>query len=178
MITILELQQFCSTNPNWPYLHKPWSRGEFTYATNGYIIIRLPRLADVPENEKAPDPEEKVFPSIIDQIATKQIPEFNMPEIENDECGWCEGRGTKHACRRCDCNCEQCNGTGNTLQKVSIELFGHIFNAHYIKMIAILPNARLAIGANYMMLTKFEFDGGMGAIMPCTDHYALRVELP
>ena len=38
-------------------LGQPWSRGGFTYASNFHIIVRVPRVKDVPGNRKAPKAE-------------------------------------------------------------------------------------------------------------------------
>ena len=41
------LEPFCSG-----YIEKmlkPWSRGEFTYASDGFCVVRVPRMADAPE---------------------------------------------------------------------------------------------------------------------------------
>ena len=45
----IDLQQFCSKDDTRPYICKPFSFGEFSYATNGHIIVRVARRADVEE---------------------------------------------------------------------------------------------------------------------------------
>jgi hypothetical protein len=36
----VDLQGFCSTDSGRQNLQKPFSRGEFTWATNGHVLIR------------------------------------------------------------------------------------------------------------------------------------------
>jgi len=50
-----DLKKYCSKDETRPYLHEPFSRGEWTYATNGHIAVRVPKLADVPEPQKVVD---------------------------------------------------------------------------------------------------------------------------
>ncbi len=46
---MIDLKPFCGDNDIRYYLNEPFSEGEFTYATNGHILIRVPRRDDVPE---------------------------------------------------------------------------------------------------------------------------------
>lgn len=42
-----DLTPFCS--PDRPELNRPFSDGPFSYATNGHVLLRVPRLAGVPD---------------------------------------------------------------------------------------------------------------------------------
>lgn len=50
------LLKFCAP-VSWakPSMEQPFSRGKYTYATNGNILIRVPRMESVPESPLAPD---------------------------------------------------------------------------------------------------------------------------
>ena len=50
-----DLKKFCLGNPAKPWISNPWSIGKNSLATNGYFLIRIPRLKNIPENLKAPD---------------------------------------------------------------------------------------------------------------------------
>lgn len=105
-----DLHQFCAGEDDVRYyIHQPWSRGEWTYATNGYIIVRVARLADVDENEKAPNAE-KIFAD-SKQTEFIPVPECAMPE--DVECDTCDGDG-EHECGKCDNKheCGDCDGEG------------------------------------------------------------------
>ncbi len=51
----IDLTPFCaSPEANRCQIERPWSRGKWTYATDGKIVIRIPRDPGVPENKLAP----------------------------------------------------------------------------------------------------------------------------
>src|SRR3990167_7705159 len=41
---MIDLQQFCSKDKERPHLMTPFTIGDFSYATNGHIIVRVRRL--------------------------------------------------------------------------------------------------------------------------------------
>ena len=90
-----DIQQFCAGDDHIrPYLRAPWSRGKYTYATNEYIMVRVPRLADVAENPEAPDAEK-----LLKETAIKKwmpVPACAMPEDE--DCKYCGGTGKAQNC--------------------------------------------------------------------------------
>jgi hypothetical protein len=50
-----DLTPFCaSPEANRCQIERPWSRGKWTYATDGKIVVRIPRDSEVPENKLAP----------------------------------------------------------------------------------------------------------------------------
>jgi hypothetical protein len=51
----IDLTPFCaSPDANRCQIERPWSRGKWTYATDGKIVVRIPRDPEVPENKLAP----------------------------------------------------------------------------------------------------------------------------
>ena len=53
-LTPEDLQRFCSDDESRPSICHPFSQEKWTYATDGRLLIRVPRLAEVPEYEDAP----------------------------------------------------------------------------------------------------------------------------
>ena len=49
------LRLFCGEYPG--EVRTPWSFGKFTYASDGFKLVRVPRVSDVPERDDAPDTE-------------------------------------------------------------------------------------------------------------------------
>src|SRR5271156_726915 len=43
-MTRIDLQQFCSKNDARPYIAKPFRYGDFTYATNRHLLVRVPSI--------------------------------------------------------------------------------------------------------------------------------------
>ena len=88
-LTKQDLMKFCSTDQSRVRIGNPWSIGEYTVATNGHILIRIPRLPDVPENPKAPRIDKGVFPKSAPEV-WYSIPEFEVPKLI--ACQACLGR--------------------------------------------------------------------------------------
>jgi hypothetical protein len=58
MTSPINLRSFCARKSDCRYyLHQPWSRGNYTYATDGHIAVRIPRRQDVLDNKDAPGAE-------------------------------------------------------------------------------------------------------------------------
>ena len=70
----------------------PWSAGDWTYATDGRLLVRVPRLDGVPENKNAPKDLER------EVLGFEQLPEvaewWELMEIERapvtSDCDECE----------------------------------------------------------------------------------------
>lgn len=114
--------------PNYPEMCGPFSFGDYSYATNGHILVRVPRLADVPEwealNEKAARMFDGLdFPAL--NAALVDIPE--SPQLAPEPCPFCSGTGKITTCPECEgtgevgfendfhcyeCDCLTCHGSG------------------------------------------------------------------
>ena len=130
-----DLLRFCADRGDIRhYLADPWSRGDYTYATNGHIIVRNPRLADVPENDYAPNTE-KLMLSIPPATDWTNVPTVDMPP--DKDCVYCNGIDV----------CDDCGGTGKMPDLSGIALFGTFFAKRYLALIQgweIAPNGQKA----------------------------------
>jgi hypothetical protein len=123
------------SQPEHPKMCGPFSFGLYSYATNGHVLVRVPRLADVPEwdalNEKAAVMFDGVGPDIVAALA--EIPDFPQPEPET--CTVCKGVGKISKCPECDgdgevmlendyneyeCECQTCGGDGSVSGNATI----------------------------------------------------------
>lgn len=122
MITI-DLKKFCENDRCRPYLNNPFSIGDFTYASDGRIAVRVPRLESVGEVEGAPDTILKVFTENLiafDQATLVPKP----PQVADLSCKACKRTGKVTLCETCggegyqecdlghDHDCEDCDGNG------------------------------------------------------------------
>lgn len=165
---MIDLQQFCSKDQMRPNLHKPFSRGKFTYATEGCIAVRVKRVAVVPEQEK-PDPE-KLFEQYF-KDEPRGILEVTMPDIKEDyqDCRECNGSGKEHSCPDCSCGeCEECGGDGrrNSAPMVKIRIGAAIYDAKYIKQVLAMPGVLFPASPPKDAPAGFIFDGGEALLMP------------
>lgn len=128
-----DLRRFCAEADDIRcYLCQPWSWGEWTYATNGHIMVRVPRMADVPENEKAPDGEAVMGK----QVSPKNwipVPAATMPP--DVECEDCNGTGIAQCNLGHDHDCENCGHTGKIKQRIGMRVEGVSFDQGYLSMI-------------------------------------------
>lgn len=168
---MIDLQKFCSRASRYE-INKPWSRGDYTYATDGHILVRVPRIADIPENDKAPDTS-KLFAEAIERTDYKWIV-APLVHPEYAECGYCE-KGV------CDGeSCYECHGEGEVEQRVThrFKVAGKTLglSSIYLAKICELPNAEIGLtkAAADSWTTPppkvkpvmFRFSGGDGLLMP------------
>lgn len=165
---MIDLQQFCSTDPMRPYLHKPFSIGDYTHATNGHVGVRVPRIEGVPSQEK-PDPGKLFAQHFKDE--PRGVLDVKLPEIKEDwqDCLRCGGSGKEHDCPSCSCDeCDYCDGEGRTNKApmVKITIGNAIYNAKYIKQLLALPGLKFPVNPPKDAAAGFVFDGGEGFLMP------------
>ena len=118
-----DLMKFC--DPEQLNISKPFTRGDFTYVTNRHLIIRVPKLEDVGEQEGNKIDIEKFWKSISDY---PYFPITKISPTKYAQCCKCEGTGIITKCPECNgtgevdlesdynsysCECESCDGTGN-----------------------------------------------------------------
>lgn len=129
-MNIETLKLFCCTNSEKEALAEPYSSGDFTFATNGHVQIRVSRLPEVPESEIAP----KIAITEHDAVGKHYLKEptewVALPAVtvEPKCCTCCGGTGKAFQCPECDGDgwigtetpwhryddqeCKSCKGTG------------------------------------------------------------------
>lgn len=95
-----DLQKFCSTNTyHEAYgIDEPFSRGEWTYATDCIVCIRVPRISAVTHEAKTSVSEgaEKLFADTKARATKWQpLPDF---ELKYSDCSACGGTGYMQRC--------------------------------------------------------------------------------
>lgn len=98
----MDLSIFCSKKQRVAkHLAVPWSFGDFTYASDGHILIRVPRIADVPENDSAPKVWEGTFGK---QFITEPAEWVSVPAVDYKPvtCPICEGKAEAFMCPECE----------------------------------------------------------------------------
>ena len=153
------LRRFCHLDRSG--IDTPWSEGNWSYATDGNVILRVTRIESVPERINAPAGIEKsIFGSILPAIACAPP----QPIGEDEEtCPICKGTGNCQ-CTHCSRNhdCGKCGGdkTVAALTQVGAQHF----RTRTLRLIAQLPSAEWFPTENRR--TYFRFQGGDGIILP------------
>ena len=111
---------------NYPYLHQPWSKGDYIYASDGSILVRL--RAD---GMQAPALPPDSGPHQVDQMLdAPQACFVRVPDVPTFPCSTCRGTGTRSfsiclACRGKGeflrgshwYDCKECDGSGDVLDR-------------------------------------------------------------
>ena len=157
----MNIEIFCLKNEGRKHVRTPFTQGGHTYATDGSIIIRVPKLIGYAMDDK------KNFPIVTDLKWDHDSLEFeDPPSIKISglpACTICDGLGRSEICDECkgegiiifkntfslyECECETCNGdgytkggdspciecmgTGKNLKENRIKFGERYFSAYYI----------------------------------------------
>lgn len=125
---MIDLQPFCSLDETRASIVKPWSKGAYSYATNGHIIVRVPRSEDVPENKAAPETEQLFYRASVGMSGAPRSQAPATEEPPRKTCDACEGTGKSKQCPEDECEegtvvftttrhsyeftCRECDGSG------------------------------------------------------------------
>jgi hypothetical protein len=188
---LAELQSFCGKHYHHESrgLDEVSSVGKWSYATDGVICIRVPRLSGV-DKKLGFDPG-VLFDKAGSQTEWQAIPAVTVTEHPCEECAggghwrdcnYCKGRG----CKRCNYDgivgctadhpsmmdqCDECLGTG-VIKKGDTIMEGTggpvRLSAVYLDRIKYLPNVMIALpmSEDTRLAARIRFDGGEGLLMP------------
>ena len=172
----IDLLKFCSKEEARFNISRPFSKGEYTYATNGHLAIRVART-DQPENLEAPDCE-RLFAAAIER---GEPPWIDLPpfQLHRKRCPICRGTGfvdeEYRSCAKESPNayeCEECEGgvilSGSAIVKAKK---GKVRMAsQYLDLLKDLPEIKIGVVGDESTRTdkpiRFKFDGGEGLLMP------------
>lgn len=147
------LKRFCSEEQYRYKLHEPWSRDAYSYASNGHILIRVPRLHTVAENPDAPDADRICHPPVSAPVAFRWN-DFPPPNpISEHTCRECDGDGSKAPCGcLCEaCKCHECDGAGIVREQAPQygALLGMVFNAEWLRLLRAAGDAVAGAPTNH-----------------------------
>jgi len=170
MITNEMLLEFCSRDENRiERIGKPFTHGEWTYATDGRLMIRVEAREEWSENALAPVAESVNFFTKYSWFTTEEISvPGDLPTWpEKAWCSDCEGSGDANCC---ECGqrvpCVECSGKGvYRVEGLPIPLAGAFFDVRFLKKMARLPGLReLSLVDPKPPLLVFTFNGGQGIV--------------
>ncbi len=93
-LTADDLKRFCWTDNGRPTIARPFSQGDWTYATNGRLLVRVPRLSDVPEYDDSPkDIQKNIFDAHLITGTWQPVPNDLPSLLEPKPCSECKGVG-------------------------------------------------------------------------------------
>ena len=172
------------------YLNAPFTDGGWTYATNGYVAIRVPAMEGFAARESVHTKD------AIDKLVALEPEQWHdlvlPPAPEWPLCNACGGSGHSTRCLECDgegereCDlghmhdCDACGGDG--FQGGGTESCYRCFGAGRDKSAALLDECRVCVGGAYGLGYTIHFDWRLlerfadlpdvqiGLMAPCTEH--------
>jgi len=192
MIESKTIESFCAKKSIRNSLLRPFNIGEFTYSTDGHVLLRIdsrPEYATNPPLQSVLDLEIKLYPddlySSIPDISLKDsvCPDCNGSG-SGSECPDCEGCGDvswesdhgyeyEDTCQMCSGSgiikgpCDICEGTGKIIKQEYVEIGTKLFDPRFLLLIKSLPNCKIATEAvPDLKAVPFKCAGGLGIIMP------------
>jgi hypothetical protein len=183
---MINLKSFCLAGHH--ITSEPWSCGEYSFASDGEVLVRVPRIDGFEEFNRNPD---WILPTFKLPISS---PEASIPEellaMRKCEgctdgrkpipCEECEGKGQVYAhtdhnrydveCMSCEGGkvipesmvCDRCEGTGKVRCNSNVKIGELFYSATSLAKIVSLPSLRFFQGNE--RAARFEFDGGDGLI--------------
>ena len=159
------LKTFCGTDETRPHAMEPWSDGEWSYATDGAILVRVPRLAEVTRITPAGLPLRAVeatpagpvwYPVAVPETMRRATcPDCNGKKVV--EWRWAE-------CHKIDA-CPVCEGRGWVVGQAAVEIGGQCWRADLLIRLLALPGpVEIAPGGGPAACVRFA--GGAAWIAP------------
>lgn len=102
MQTAIDLTQFCNANDPREFIRTPFSDDQYTYATDGHIIIRVPRIPEITVPGGTTLPQWKQMPWDHDTLTEWHPLPSEIPNSRQVECKSCDGTGKVITCEDCD----------------------------------------------------------------------------
>ncbi len=172
-LTADDLKRFCWPDIDRPTIAQPFSQGSWTYATDGRMMLRVPRLAAVAEREDAPKNLDKnIFATNPISEKWQAVP-VDLPDLStNEECETCGGSGD-HECH-CGHNhdCGDCKGVGFRPAKAQYVQIGiHSVSHILLHKIKDIPGIEICVSAkdgSHALGIRFA-GGGEGRLMPMVE---------
>ena len=101
MQTAIDLRIFCNPDDRREALKSPFSDENYTYAADGHICIRVPRIPEIPENEGGVRLLKYLKFDHAEMTDWKPI-QTEIPEGKRVDCMSCHGTGKVLICEDCD----------------------------------------------------------------------------
>lgn len=152
-------------------LDLPFSRGQWSYATDARIAIRIPRQPFIPEDPLTAEGIEKLPFIENGSLPTEYIDIPELPARRFEPCPECREMSGGKPSR----NCSECGGLGRVDARIPVALLGRAFDAYYLREMKIfLQGVKIAREPSETGPLRFEFRlpgevlnrGGRGLLMP------------
>lgn len=154
-----QLKPFCGTEELISYLKTPYTRGDYTYATNAHIMVRVPRMDGFDIDCDAADQRlvntanssEKLFSEYFSATDLRPMVYGNLPSLVEKTCKEC---GTVHLVPE------------KSESSISVSIGEAFFCLKYVRLMQTLLSVCVQRKPDPEKPMSFTFDGGEGLLMP------------
>lgn len=164
---MVDLQRFCFCEKEDGWARKaitqPWSEGGYTYASQGHILLRVPRLDNIPENSEAPKISGGDLAGWLEKEPVAGWHPVPVCKVEKIKCPDCNGQKELYGGP-----CEDCDGTGEVIDDDGVQVGDAWFTNWLLEMLNDLPNCEIGVN-DKLNPCRIRFDGGDGLLMPRND---------
>ena len=150
----------------------PWSDGEYTFASNGRIVLRVPRRANVPQSDFL---TARVMSLLADaETLLAEYPHSSLPAVEIPvrprfkPCENCHGTGQSASAESSSGeDCDACEGTGMVeTDPLAIQIAPGVFLAdNILRLLKTLPGLQISLHP-FRKPLHLRFEEGDGCAMP------------
>lgn len=163
----VDLLAFVGTDPAHPLVTAPWSAGEFTFATNGHVMIRVPRVDGIEPNSEAPDLSRVLAACSFERL--RPVPYRRLPPL-------------RFTHREFEIEGDDSVTSVTDLDPISGDINGIPFALRYIHLLFSLPGLRIGAQPDRGGPLPFDANAGViGALMPLqhplAKHYPRLIEV-
>jgi len=174
---MIDLKKFCAEEGiGRSNIEKPFTKSQWTYATNGHICVRVPKRNGIEENPEAPSCE-GLFQAANRRGPYKWVDVPNV-KVKQVKCRDCEGTGKWDDIDKRRYDCDECGSTGKITkhEPVKFKIMGvtiALANVYLDLIKKALPNPQIGLikdAGNWslpakVIPVKVRFDGGCGLLM-------------
>jgi hypothetical protein len=157
-----QLLKFCAPDDVRHYLCDLINVESWTYACNGHMVVRVPRLAGEPDSRACI----KVVATIEEILSFKYTQWIPVPECKfppKMDCVICHATGI----HECSCGheheCHDCNGTGKTEASITAVKVGDSFFSD--KYLSLIQGWEISV-AGGMEKAGIRYNDAVGILMP------------
>lgn len=165
-MTLEQLARFCERpeGGRQERFPAPFSHGVWSLATDGRLLLRVPRMEEAQEitgGLKEPHNVTDLFTPLDGQAP---VPIQVLP---TQPCKNCAETGifTCHVCQHSD-TCPACWGTGRHGDATPVQVGSEKFQCEYLRRLQTLPGLKFYPEHDPLGPARFTFDGGDGVLMP------------
>lgn len=162
------LEAFCIPEDNRLHVKRPFTQGDYTYAGDGAILLRVSKLEGYETLAGGQYPNAAALPWDHARLTDWcDLPEVDLEKLES--CDECEGG--KEPIK----DCEWCDGTGKNSRSAVRFGSGHVAAYYLIKIKKHLAGVKISPYETTKLVygsgvrgnpVRFTFDGGCGLLMP------------